>query len=186
APDPGERAVWPFLRARRIRRIDVAVVSHPHPDHYGGLAAVAAHVPIGELWGDGGGGGPPARAPLRRPGASGDAGGRPAPRAARAGGDARLVVVGPDAPDPLRGANDNSLVVAVELAGRRVLLPGDLEAAGEASVAVGAADVVKAPHHGSRTSSTPGFIETTRPAAVVVSCGRRNRFRFPAPEGVER
>src|SRR5262249_14482621 len=186
APDPGERAVWPFLRARRIRRIDVAVVSHPHPDHYGGLAAVAAHVPIGELWVNGEEGDAAYRALLARLEASGTRVVRPAPWAARAGGDARLVVVGPDAPDPLRGANDNSLVVAVELAGRRVLLPGDLEAAGEASVAVGAADVVKAPHHGSRTSSTPGFIDTTRPAAVVVSCGRRNRFGFPAPEVVER
>ncbi len=186
APDPGERAVWPFLRWRRIRRIDVAVLSHPHPDHYGGLAAVAAHVPIAEAWVNGEEGDAAYRALLSRLEAAGTRVVRPAPGTARAGGDARLVVVGPGAPDPLRGANDNSLVVAVELAGRRVLFPGDLEAAGEATAAAGAADVVKVPHHGSRTSSTPGFVAATRPSAAVVSCGRRNRFGFPAAEVVER
>ena len=48
--DPGEQATLRFLVARRVRRLDLVVVSHPHPDHYGGLVAVAAHLPIAELW----------------------------------------------------------------------------------------------------------------------------------------
>src|SRR5690606_9211712 len=49
-PDPGQQAVLPVLRARRIARLDVVVLSHPHPDHYGGLAAVLEAMPVGELW----------------------------------------------------------------------------------------------------------------------------------------
>ena len=38
--DPGEAAIVPLLRARRRERIDLAVITHPHPDHYGGLRAL--------------------------------------------------------------------------------------------------------------------------------------------------
>ncbi|MFH0901323.1 MAG: DNA internalization-related competence protein ComEC/Rec2, partial [Pseudomonadota bacterium] len=47
---PGEQAVWRFLRARRISKLDLVIVTHPHPDHYGGVAAVARHLPISEVW----------------------------------------------------------------------------------------------------------------------------------------
>jgi hypothetical protein len=47
--DPGE-ALRRFLAVRRVRRIDLVVVSHPHPDHYGGLAALVGKVEIGEVW----------------------------------------------------------------------------------------------------------------------------------------
>ena len=66
----------------------------------------------------------------------------------------------------------------------------DLEAEGEAAlVAQGAtlrADVIKVPHHGSRTSSTAALIGAVRPRVAVVSCGRGNRFGFPAREVVAR
>ncbi|MBC7978597.1 MAG: DNA internalization-related competence protein ComEC/Rec2, partial [Myxococcales bacterium] len=90
------------------------------------------------------------------------------------------------------GENDDSLVVAVERAGRRVLFLGDLEHAGEAALLATipaeqlVADVVKVAHHGSRTSSTPGFVAATRPRIAVISCGLNNRFGFPSPEVVER
>ncbi len=49
-----------------------------------------------------------------------------------------------------------------------------------------ASTVLKAPHHGSRTSSTAPFIAAVRPRLVVLSLGYRNRFHFPAPEVVQR
>jgi ComEC/Rec2-related protein len=51
--DPGARAIVPLLRARRRSHIDVIVLSHPHPDHYGGLSAVLDAVSVGEVWDSG-------------------------------------------------------------------------------------------------------------------------------------
>ncbi|MCW5808315.1 MAG: hypothetical protein KIT31_38555 [Deltaproteobacteria bacterium] len=91
--------------------------------------------------------------------------------------------------DPVRTVNDNSLVVELRYRGRAILFAGDVEAEGEeALVAAGVArvDVVKVAHHGSPTSSTAAFVDATRPAAAVISCGRDNRFRFPSPAVVAR
>jgi competence protein ComEC len=73
-----------------------------------------------------------------------------------------------------------------------VLFTGDIEAAGERALlarippAMLAATVLKAPHHGGRTSSSSAFIAAVRPQVVVLSLGYRNRFGFPAPEVVDR
>jgi competence protein ComEC len=96
------------------------------------------------------------------------------------------------APDGL-SVNDASLVLRVAFAGRGVLFAGDLEADGEGELAgrrdagqAVAADVLKVPHHGSRTSSTPELIDAVSPALAVMSLGWRNQFHFPAPEVVAR
>src|SRR4029079_6711285 len=49
-----------------------------------------------------------------------------------------------------------------------------------------AADVLKVPHHGSRTSSTPELVDAVAPGLAVISLGWRNQFHFPAPEVVAR
>jgi competence protein ComEC len=70
--------------------------------------------------------------------------------------------------------NANSIVLAVEYRGRRILLTGDLEAAGLNRLLAEPprhADVVLAPHHGSRRSSPAAFADWTRPSWVVVSGG---------------
>jgi competence protein ComEC len=89
--------------------------------------------------------------------------------------------------------NDASLVLRVGFAGRGVLFAGDLEADGEGELTgrrdvgqIVAADVLKVPHHGSRTSSTPELVDAVAPALAVISLGWRNQFHFPAPEVVAR
>lgn len=67
-------------------------------------------------------------------------------------------------------------MLAVEFAGRRVLLPGDLESPGLDTVLRGPTrpcDVVMAPHHGSRQSQPRGFAAWTSPKYVVISGSRR-------------
>jgi hypothetical protein len=83
--------------------------------------------------------------------------------------------------------NDESLVVRIAHAGRTALFPGDVERAGEeALLQLGAealrADVLKVPHHGSRTSSHPAFLEAVRPELAVIGCGWRNRYGHPHAE----
>jgi competence protein ComEC len=93
------------------------------------------------------------------------------------------------AADPVRTVNDNSLVVALRYRGRTLVFTGDIEAEGEDAVVaagLGAADVVKVPHHGSPTSSTAGLVAATHPALAVISCGAANAFGFPSPAVVER
>ena len=74
-----------------------------------------------------------------------------------------------------------------------MLFAGDLEADGEGELVgrrdvgqVVAADVLKVPHHGSRTSSSPELVDAVAPALAVISLGWRNQFHFPAPEVVAR
>jgi competence protein ComEC len=188
------------LHARRIRRLALVIVSHPHPDHFGGLAAVAAHVPIDELWLSGDDSRDPAwTALLEQLARQGTRIVRPPLGLARERRGVRLLVLAPRGDDAAgiaapsgRGVNDDSLVVRLEFAGRALLFTGDLEAPGEAALVAAVApallrvDVVKAPHHGSRTSSSPALVAASTPALVVISCGVANRFGFPAAEVVER
>jgi len=70
------------------------------------------------------------------------------------------------------------------------ILAGDIEALAESDlVASGrdlAADVLKVPHHGSRTSTSAAFLARVSPRLGLIGVGRRNRFGHPAPEVMER
>jgi competence protein ComEC len=70
------------------------------------------------------------------------------------------------------------------------VLPGDIGREGEQAILPHLEParivVLKAPHHGSATSSTPALISALRPAAVIFSAGRDNRFGHPAPSVVAR
>ncbi len=191
-PDPGERVLVPLLRARRRARIDVLVLSHPHPDHYGGAAALVDALEIGEVWDTGQG---EAEQPdgtlaqlLARARARGAVvrGPEELCRAEHRFGPARARVRWPcPAFDAGWGPNDNSLVVELEHAGRRLWLTGDVEAHAEASLSAARPapiDVLKVAHHGSRTSSAPALLDALRPAIAVASMGRHNRFGHPHDE----
>jgi competence protein ComEC len=184
--DPGARIVLPYLRERGVRRLDAVALSHPHPDHALGLITVLSEVPTDALWLPAGiGSGPLVRALVAA------AGRAPveeltAGRVLQLGASTVRVLSPPRGVAELRSVNDRSLVLQVVSLGRSVLLPGDLEAAGEAQLPATAATVVKVPHHGSRTSSTPDFVAGTHPALAVFSDGRHNRFGLPAPEVVDR
>lgn len=187
--DPGARVLVPLLRARRRSRIDVLVLSHPHPDHYGGIAALLDAFEVGEIWDSGQANaeepdGSIARrlrtagAPIRGPQ---ELCGRP-----RRFGAAVVRVRWP-CPDFSSGwdANENSLVLDLVMGTRRFLFAGDAEAYTEASLFamnLGVVDVLKVAHHGSRTSSELRFLRALRPEVAIVSAGRHNRYGHPHPE----
>jgi len=198
ASSPG-RTLDRILAVYGHARVDLAVLSHPHPDHYLGLAGMTT--PVTELWtarDDA-----PAGELARIAGALAARGTRlvhPALGTARREAGVELELVAPRfsahdgapavlAADPVRSVNDNSLVAIVRYRGRAIAFLGDLEAEGEAeaiAAGLGHVDVVKVPHHGSPTSSTPALVAATHPAAAVVSCGRANSFGFPDPAVVAR
>jgi competence protein ComEC len=190
--DVGARVLAPELRARRRPEVAVAVLSHPHPDHYGGLATGLEAVRIGALWDSGEGeaeriGGAyealvaamRARAvPVLRPGAL---------CGPHELGGASIEVL---APCPSfssdRGPNDNSFVLRLTFGERSLLFVGDAEREEEEILLRRGgerlrADVLKVGHHGSRTSSSPAFIAAVAPREAVISAGCRNRFGHPHP-----
>jgi competence protein ComEC len=189
--DAGRRVVAPYLARHGARRVEVALVSHAHADHLGGLAAVLRRVPAGMIV-------EPAM-PVA------DAGydrfldllaaeGQPW-RAGRRGD--RFVLDGvsfeilhPDTSWAWWGLdlNENSLVVRVTHAGFVALLTGDAGVPAESVLAgrLGAVDLLKVGHHGSRGSTGEGFLAETRPALAVISAGRNNRHGHPAPEALAR
>ncbi|MCG8557901.1 MAG: DNA internalization-related competence protein ComEC/Rec2 [Proteobacteria bacterium] len=196
-PDPGTRALLPLLGERRRSRIDVVAITHPHPDHYGGLASLVDRIPIGELWDTGQGSAEQpdgeadklfarARGRATRVIGPGELCDRP-----RQAGGARIEVLWPcPGYDPGLDLNDNSLVIRIAFGRHRFLFTGDIEREAEkALVRQGIdlrADVLKVPHHGSRTSTDPTFLAAVSPRLAVLSTGRGNRFGHPHAEVVQR
>ena len=112
----------------------------------------------------------------------------------RSGRDPTLDPPGTIAPGASSAENDRSLVAIARIAsgdGREwsALFPGDLERDGEEAWlagGIGRVTILKVPHHGSRTSSTPEWVERVRPRVALVSAGERNRHRHPSPETLRR
>ena len=196
--DTGAAVVLPVLRAKRRTRLAGVVLTHPHPDHFGGLLAVLKAVEVGELWdsgqGEAEGAGPAYAALLAFARQKGIRVRRPPELCGRerrhAGSTLELFAPCP-AYVPGRGANDNSLVVRVTYGGRAALLMGDAESLEERDLVARPglelrADYLKAGHHGSRTSTSDALLTVARPEWATLSCGVRNRFGHPHAPALER
>lgn len=80
--------------------------------------------------------------------------------------------------------NDNSCVLKIQSKHGAILLTGDIEAMAESWLVdiygeALKADVLVAPHHGSKTSSTAGFLRLIQPDYVLIPAGYRNQFGHP-------
>jgi competence protein ComEC len=97
-----------------------------------------------------------------------------------------LLDLAPDAPSD----NNHSVVLRIVYGSRAFILTGDIESDTENALIIGGgtlkADVIKVPHHGSRTSSTPSFVGAVGPQYAVISVGTRSRFGHPHKEVVDR
>jgi len=195
--DTGTRVVLPVLQAMRRKRVDIVVLSHPHPDHFGGLASTLPSIEVGEFWdtgqGEDHGAGPVYKrmmaglrernVPIRQPDTL---------CGKHLVGGATIEVLSP-CPGfvPDESANDNSFVIRISHGRRSVLLVGDAEAEAERTLLARdptalRADLLKIGHHGSRTSTTPAFLEAVSPGVAFVCSGVRNRYGHPDPGVVQR
>ncbi len=176
-------ALLPLLESFRIASADLLVVSHADADHSGGLWGFSRRHRARALVS-----GTPRelaeRFDLERPPRS--CHGYPAWR--WDGVEFRFLEGAAGA--TRGGTNDRSCVL--QIAGRhRVLLPGDIEDAGEARLVRRyreelASDLLITPHHGSDTSSSPVFVAATRPVYTVHTVARGNRWKFPRDQVVAR
>lgn len=185
----GERRVIPVLRRLGVRHLDMVILTHPDADHGEGLAAVLDTFPVDRLIL----GGEDCDHPLAR---------WLARRASRRGiptegwtagrrviwRGSRIEVLGP-LPGGGCASNDRSVILRIRGPGGAILLPGDLEAPGEAALLASGGDlrarILLLPHHGSRGSSTPDFLDAVGADLVLVQSGRGNRFGHPHPEPLE-
>ena len=194
----GERVIGPFLWNKQLNHLDAIVISHPHADHYNGLAFILTHFHPKKLWINGMTGDDPEYQQLLNL----------ANRLNIAikipktdemlfqSGNTRLQCVYNDGvqreysakrqgPSLLQRSdtNDKSLVLRLETAASSFLFPADINAT-LANTLVSErrnieADILLAPHHGSRSSMSMDFIETVAPEYIVISAGRNNPFNFP-------
>ncbi len=189
-PDTGTRVVLPLLRARNIERLDLLVLSHPHPDHMMGLVSVSAELDVGEVWIPGVS--PQRQGPLRTILENAKKHGATVRTAAdlcgqRSWGGTRLRILAPCTDEVRRlDANNASFVLWIGHGERSALLTGDIEKEGEADLLAHRrqdlqADLLKVAHHGSDTSSTPPFLDAVRPSVAFISSGVRNRYEHPRP-----
>jgi competence protein ComEC len=190
--DVGEEVVSPYLWSRRMRRVDVVVLSHAHTDHMGGMAAVVANFHPKELWV----GADPDSALYRKLLAEAAMLGVGL-RHVRAGdkvrwGSVDVSVLSPAAAYVNGGVprNDDSVVLRLDCGKVSVLLEGDAEGPSEyAMLAAGLVrpvTLLKVAHHGSRTSTAQALVNAAQPLDAVISVGQRNTFGHPRAEVIER
>ena len=183
--DSGSRVLLPYLRGEGIGRLDALVLSHDDNDHAGGAGSVLASMAtssilssmtVSDL--------PTAGVPYTLPCIAGQH---------WEWDGVRFEWLHPNAADladPWGTPNDRSCVLRVSSVHGAALLTGDIEKSAErALLARGAAlgaEVLVVPHHGSRTSSTPAFVDAVSPRFAVFSVGYRNRFGHPRADVWER
>ena len=209
----GRKLLVPLLLQRGVSRLDALVLTHMDADHIGGARAVLDNIPVRAVLFNGTIKDSPGALALMQAVANK---GIPAYSVHESlewqpDPSAILRVLYPSAADfdpdkPVAASdeqNERSVVLLAEIYGRRFLLPGDLEAGGESAIVdeehasrgdVGGSaeegriviDVLKAGHHGSRTSTTGLWVDFWQPRETVVSVGRNNFYGHPSPEVLRR
>lgn len=179
---PEEAGVVGRLRALGVDTIDIAIASHPHADHIGGMDAVLLQMPVRWYMDNGAVRNTDEyRELVRAVGRSGASYVRAADRTIELGSVALKIMRPPIRADAV---NNQSVGVVVEYGAFTALFTGDSEIEElNYFLTLGVPDVtlLKAAHHGSRDAVSPLWVDRTRPEVVVISCGRDNPYGHPHP-----
>jgi competence protein ComEC len=183
--DAGSALVAPYLQSQGLKYADTLILSHNDRDHAGGVAGILSSIQVGDLLL-----GEPESFHLLEKNYS---------------DKAHLAKVLSQKKScheqlpwqwdqvtfrflswpilPSAKANNRSCVLLVEYQGHKILLTGDIEKEVERSLLaqnnIEQVEILLAPHHGSRTSSTQSFVEHTKPKRVIYSAGFRNQHGHP-------
>lgn len=183
--DIGENVVSPFLWRKGIKKIHYLVLTHPHPDHVNGLKAVARNFKIGEFW--------EGYSVLENETYARfmNSLSYKVPKKRMFQEDqitlknVLIRILHPPKRDPFveRVHNDFSLVMSISYGLNSFLLTGDIGKEAEKRLVenkkLPKSRILKSPHHGSNSSSSPEFLEAISPEIVVISVGRGNRYGLP-------
>jgi competence protein ComEC len=175
--DMGQSVLLPFLRQQGAGKVDVLIISHGDNDHIGGAVSLLRGIPTIQVL-------------TSAPQLLSDY----APVSCKAGQSwdwdkVSFTLLSPQ--QAFASENDNSCVLKIQSEQGVVLLTSDIEAAAESWMVATygnklKADVLIAPHHGSKTSSTLKFLQAVQPGYILIPAGYRSQFGHPHQEVLQR
>ena len=172
-----------YIEGLSVEQLDIAVITHPHSDHIGGMIGVVTHFNTGDIYM------PRVQANTRvfedlldAILAKGLSVRSPAPGDSVMLGSAEITFFGPVEIDE-GNLNNCSIVLKITYGEKRFLFMGDAETDEESDIlqsgADVSADVLKVGHHGSETSTGSGFLQAVLPENAVISVGGDNNYGHP-------
>jgi len=197
--DIGRYVVAPYLWSKRVKKIDLIILSHPHPDHLHGLLFILKNFKVSQIY--------------KTKERSDSAGYKifeditrekkiPIRHTAKGDqfimGNILMEVLGPDDRlSPLinlktsnREENNRSLVLKISYQQVSFLFTGDIEREAEKDLLEFGkklhSTILKVPHHGSRNSSSDPFLQRVLPQAAIFSARKYGDLLFPHPETLAR
>ncbi len=197
--DIGKNVIAPLLWKKKIRKIDTLVLTHPDPDHLKGLIFIASQFSIGQFWDNGFQTESESYVQLKKilseKKISTQSLNEETPPQTING--VEMSVLNPPVWNAIPrkvhqqwDLNNSSLVLKLRFKNVSVFLTGDIGKEAEERILrkdyLIRSNILKIPHHGSSSSSSPLFIEKVKPTYAVLSVGERNIGRLPHPEVLKR
>ena len=197
--DMGKLVIAPFFYAKRIRKIDIVVLTHPHPDHLQGLIYILKNFNVQEVWSTG----VKTESDLYRLWEKTISEQKikmkylssQTPPIHISGALIHFLwPLPPKNREDLRTSedelNDSSVVMKITYQTESFLVTGDISSFVETSLIESGhnlkSDILLVPHHGSKHSSSPDFIRAVSCRYAIISAGKRNVFRHPHPDVLDR
>lgn len=170
-----DMAVVPYLAYYGIHHLDKVIISHQDNDHAGGIGELLAAIKVEELISSK---------------SVADVIAQRCERGRRWSWDGvEFEIIHPNSAEQDKSKNNESCVLLVRLAERTILLTGDIESKIEhklLNAGLPAIDVLLAPHHGSKTSSSQDMVNLVGKGMVIFSSGYLNQFKHPHPDVLKR
>lgn len=190
--DSGKDIIVPYLHHIGVSSLDALIITHADKDHFGGSLSLIRMFPVQEIW---------MSACSRKEDKPlwklliSEANRRGIPiRDIHRGfiWKERLFELWTLHPDTAQCTDENtqSITLRAKGLGHSAILTGDLTVAGEKEILRSGifleSDILKLGHHGSKTSSSSAFLRRVKPRQAIISSGRRNRFRHPHKQVIQR
>jgi competence protein ComEC len=186
---PSANRVNRYLQYLGANRVELMVLSHSHSDHINGLFNIIKNIPTRILLIPHNGEETKELEELKRLALSKNTQVIEGKRGMRIRfpGGLNLKVISPGLDVENWDANNGSLILQASYGTTKVLFTGDVEREMIQRIIpfLSPSDILKIPHHGSRSSYSPSFYNILNPRIAIIQSGQGNKFDHPHPEVIE-